>query len=41
MANETVIYTSSIQKIVLAVRTFLRYASERSEEAIDWLYLRM
>jgi hypothetical protein len=30
-----------VQKIVLAVRAFLRYASERAEEVIDRLCVRL
>jgi putative transposase len=42
--KETVIHNvffGSVQKIVLAVRAFLRYASERAEEVIDRLCVRL
>jgi transposase len=42
--KETVIYNvffGSVQKIVLAVRAFLRYVSERPKEVIDRLCIRM
>jgi transposase len=42
--KETVIHNvffGSVQKIVLAVRAFLRYASERAREVIDRLCVRL